>query len=65
MELQWKKKNNKCRACFVIKYWFINNKPVELTAVYNEVFGYYDYSESGKVLEQEITEEIPALKKTK
>jgi len=45
--------------------WFINKKTVEVTAVYNEVFGYYDYSEPGKVLEQEITEEIPTLKKTK
>ena len=45
--------------------WFINNKTVEATAVYNEVFGYYDYSEPGVVIEQELTEENPTLSKTR
>ena len=36
--------------------WFINTKTVEATPVYNEAFGYYDYSEPGTVIEQELEE---------
>lgn len=45
--------------------WFINTKPVEAEAVYNQSFEYYDYSEPGKVIELELQEESPTLTKTR
>ncbi len=45
--------------------WFINNQTVEVEAVYNQSFGYYDYSEPGTIIEQELIEEGPTLSKTK
>ena len=44
--------------------WFINTKTVEVEPVYNGAYGYYDYSQAGTVLEQELEEENPSLKLT-
>jgi hypothetical protein len=32
--------------------WFVNTKTVEVTPVYNETFGYFDYSGPGTVIEE-------------
>lgn len=37
--------------------FFINNKPVEVTPVYNDYIDDYDYSEPGIVIEKETTNE--------
>ena len=36
--------------------WFINNKPVEVKAVYNPAIDGYDYSEPGTVIEKDLEE---------
>ena len=38
--------------------WYINNETVEVTPVYNDSFGSYDYSQPGKVIEIEKEEDF-------
>lgn len=39
--------------------WFINNKTVEVSPVYNETIGTYDYSQPGTVIEMTNEEDGP------
>ena len=44
--------------------WFINNKTVEVTPVYNEATGKYELTEPGIVVEQTLEETDQELKLT-
>lgn len=44
--------------------WFINNEPVEVSPIYNQILEIYDYSEPGSVVDMSLQEEGPSLKLT-